>query len=190
MLANSNNIILKIRNGDEKPLLEVYKLYRNEFIKWSAKNYKASDEQAKDSFQEAMISFHQNIISGQLTELDTSLKTYLFQIGKFKIINLLKKESRVVTYNDLIHVIKGNELGDYMEEEDKIYNKEQISKAIAKLPEDCQKLLKLHYFDEFDMESIARELNYKNADTAKSKKSVCMKKLIEELKKLSMIFIF
>ncbi|MBI2259580.1 MAG: sigma-70 family RNA polymerase sigma factor [Flavobacteriia bacterium] len=189
-MINEKNIISQIKQGNENPLLEIYKLYRNEFIKWSIKNYKASEEQAKDSFQEAMIIFHQNIISGQLTELDTSLKTYLFQIGKFKVLNLQKKESRVVTYNDLVQVIKGNELNDYMEEEDKIYNKEQISKAIAKLPEDCQKVLKLYYFDEFDMESIARELNYKNADTAKSKKSICMKRLIEELKKLSMIFIF
>jgi RNA polymerase sigma factor (sigma-70 family) len=189
-MKNEKNIINLIKLGDEKPLLEIYKLYRNEFIKWSSKNFKANEEQAKDAFQESVLALHQNIISGKLIELETSLKTYLFQIGKHKIINLLKKESRIVTYNDVLHVIKSDELNDYMEEEDKIYNQEQISKAIAKLPEDCQKLLKLHYFDEFDMESIARELNYKNADTAKSKKSICMKRLIEELKKLSMIFIF
>ncbi len=190
MSKNEKNIINQIKLGDEKPLLEIYKLHRNEFIKWSSKNFNANEEQAKDIFQESVIAFHQNIISGKLIELESSVKTYLFQIGKYKTINFLKKESRVVTYNDILHVIKGNELNDYMEEENKIYNEEQISKAIAKLPEDCQKLLKLHYFDEFDMESIARELNYKNADTAKSKKSVCMKKLIDELKKLSMIFIF
>jgi RNA polymerase sigma factor (sigma-70 family) len=190
VITNSKDIIIKIRQGDEKPLFEIYKLYRNEFIRWGIKTYKSTEEQAKDSFQEAMISLHQNIISGKLIELDTSLKTYLFQIGKFKLLNLQKKENRITTYNEVVHVINGNELNDFMEEEDKIYNQEQISKAISKLPNDCQKLLKLHYFDEFDMESIARELNYKNADTAKSKKSVCMKKLIEELKKLSMIFIF
>jgi RNA polymerase sigma-70 factor (ECF subfamily) len=190
MILNEKNIINQIKSGDEKPLLEIYKLHRNEFIKWSVKNFKANEEQAKDAFQDSVIAFHQNIISGKLIEFESSLKTYLFQIGKHKIINLLKKESRIVTYNDLVHVIKGNELNDFMEEEDKIYNREQISKAISKLPEDCQKLLKLHYFDDFDMESIARELNYKNADTAKSKKTICMKRLIDELKKLSMIFIF
>ena len=40
------------------------------------------------------------------------------------------------------------------------------------------------------MESIAENMGYKNADTAKSKKSTCMKKLVIELKKLSMIFVF
>ena len=39
------------------------------------------------------------------------------------------------------------------------------------------------------MPSIARELNYKNSDTAKSKKSVCMKKLMIELNKLSKILV-
>jgi RNA polymerase sigma-70 factor (ECF subfamily) len=75
-----------------------------------------------------------------------------------------------------------------MEDENKAYTQEQISKAIDKLPEDCQKLLKLYYFNEYDMDSVARELNYKNSDTAKSKKSICMKNLMVELKKLSMLF--
>lgn len=71
-----------------------------------------------------------------------------------------------------------------MDSEKKAYTQEQISNAIEKLPDDCQQVLKLYYFKEFDMESVAREMDYKNANTAKSKKSLCMKKLIKELNKL------
>jgi len=151
-------------------------------VTWSQSNYKSNKEQAQDCFQEAMIDFHQNVVSGKLTDLTSSLKTYIFQIGKFKMLNLLKKESRL-TYQDNLQVIKGKEVEDFMND-DKVYSQEQISEAIAKLPTDCQKVLKLYYFNEFDMESIARELNYKNANTAKSKKSLCMKGLIKELTKL------
>jgi RNA polymerase sigma-70 factor (ECF subfamily) len=161
-------------------------LNRDEFIQWSAKNYSASSDQAKDAFQEAILDFHQNVIHGKLTELTSSLKTYLFQIGKHKLLNILKKDRRM-TYNDALHMINHGEVDIFMEEENKAYTQEQISRAIEQLPEDCQKVLNLFYFKEYDMETIAREMNYKNSDTAKSKKSVCMKKLISELKKISML---
>lgn len=94
-----------------------------------------------------------------------------------------------MTYHEALHLIENGEMESFMEEEQKAYSQEQISKAIEKLPEDCQKVLKLFYFNEYDMESIARELNYKNADTAKSKKSLCMKSLFNELKKMSMLLV-
>jgi RNA polymerase sigma-70 factor (ECF subfamily) len=183
------NIIQQIKLGNEQPLIDLYKLYRNEFVVWSCKEFSANEEQAKDAFQEAILDFNDNIIRGYLTEFSSSVKTYLFQIGKHKVINLIKKESRI-TYNDNLQLIKGNEYEDYMDDENKAYTQEQISSAINKLPEDCQKVLKLHYFNEYDMGSIAREMEYKNADTAKSKKSVCMKRLITELNKFSKILLF
>lgn len=179
------NIILeKLRSGDDSPIFDLYKIYRDEFILWSASSYSANEEQAKDAFQDAVLDFYQNVISGQLTSLSSTVKTYLFQIGKHKLLNIQKKESRM-TYHDALHLIEGREVDSFMEEENKVYSQEQISKAIETLPEACQKVLKLFYFKEYDMESIARELNYKNADTAKSKKSVCMKNLMIELKKIS-----
>jgi RNA polymerase sigma factor (sigma-70 family) len=185
----SSNIILdKLRSGDDSPIFDLYKLYRNEFIVWSKSTYRANEEQAKDAFQEAVLDFHQNVISGHLTELSSTIKTYLFQIGKHKLLNIQKKEQRM-TYHEALHLIENGEAEKFMEEEQKAYSQEQISKAIEKLPEDCQKVLKLFYFNEYDMDSIARELNYKNADTAKSKKSVCMRNLLNELKKMSMLLV-
>jgi len=183
------NIILeKLRNGDNSPIFDLYKHYRDEFIVWSKSTYKASEDQAKDAFQEAILDFHQNVISGHLTQFSSTIKTYLFQIGKYKLLNIQKKESRM-TYHDALHLIENGEVENFMEEEHKAYTQEQISNAIEKLPEDCQRVLKLYYFNEYDMDSIAREMNYKNSDTAKSKKSVCMKNLMSELKKLSMLFV-
>lgn len=183
-----NKIIEKILKGDKSPIFDLYQLYRNEFISWSGKQFSATENQSKDAFQEAIIDFHQNIVEGKLMVLTSSVKTYLFQIGKFKLINIQKKESRL-TYHDSLHMIKKEEVTKFMEEENSAYTQEHISKAIGKLPDDCQKLLRLYYFEEYDMESIAREMGYKNADTAKSKKSVCMKNLIKELKKLSILLL-
>ena len=181
------DILDKLRNGDNSPLFLLYELYRDAFINWAKSNFKTTEDQAKDAFQEAILDFHQNVMNDRLTELTSSVKTYIFQIGKHKALNIQKKERRM-TYNDALHLIENGEMEKFMDEEDKAYTQEQISEAIDKLPEDCQKVLRLFYFQEYDMDSIARELNYKNSDTAKSKKSVCMKNLMAELKKLSMLF--
>lgn len=188
MKAGDKYIIDEIGLGNEKVLMSLYADFRDEFIIWSHKNFGAHKEQAKDAFQEAILDFNENIVSGRLTELTCSVKTYLFQIGRNKIINILKKERRI-TYNDNLHLIKVNEYEDFMDEENKSFTQEQISQVISQLPDDCKEVLKLHYFKEYDMESIAREMNYKNADTAKSKKSICMKRLIAELNKLTKMLI-
>jgi len=184
-----NDIIHQIKKGDEKPLFDLYKLHRDEFVAWCAQQFGATKEQAQDAFQDALLDFNDNIIKGKLVELTSSVKTYVFKIGKFKIINILKKEKRL-TYHDNLQMIKGEEFEDFMDDENNAYTQEQISNAITQLPEDCQEVLQLHYFKEYDMDSIAREMNYKNADTAKSKKSICMKKLLVELNKLKMVLIF
>ena len=189
MKHSKDDIIQQIKKGNEQPLFDLYKLYRNEFVVWSAQQFGATKEQAQDAFQDAILDFNDNIVSGKLVELTASVKTYVFQIGKFKIINILKKEKRL-TYHDNLQMIKGKEFEDFMDDENNAYTQEQISNAINQLPEDCQEVLRLHYFKEYDMDSIAREMNYKNADTAKSKKSICMKKLLVELNKIKLVFIF
>ncbi len=188
MKVNDNHIIEKIRQGHEKVLMSLYADFRDEFIVFAYKNFGAQKEQAKDAFQETILDFNENIVTGKLTELTCSVKTYLFQIGRNKVINILRKEQRI-TYNDNLHLIKVKEYEDFMDEENISFTQEQISQAIEKLPDDCKEVLKLHYFKEYDMESIAREMNYKNADTAKSKKSLCLKRLVAELNKLKLILI-
>lgn len=188
MELESNNIIHQIKKGNEQPLYDLYKQYRDEFVIWCALQFGATKEQAQDAFQDALLDFNDNIISGKLIELTSSAKTYIFQLGKFKVINILKKEKRL-TYHDNLQMIKGKEFEEYMDDENRAFTQQQINNAINKLPEDCQDVLRLHYFKEYDMDSIAREMKYKNADTAKSKKSICMKKLLKELNNLKMFLI-
>ena len=54
-----NTILEKLRKGDNSPIYELYKLYRDEFIAWSRALFKTSEEQAKDAFKEAKRCFIQ-----------------------------------------------------------------------------------------------------------------------------------
>ncbi|HAE30231.1 MAG TPA: hypothetical protein DCF89_03875 [Flavobacteriales bacterium] len=177
----------RIRAGSEESLVDLYRKYRDNFVTWSQTQFSVSEEQAKDIFQETMIDFYQNTVSGQLDQLTCSLKTYLFQIAKFKLINLLNKDSRTTYLSDLNLINSESQI--YTMDNESDFNSDQINEALSKLPEDCQKVLRLYYHNEYDMTSIARELNYKNANTAKSKKSLCMQKLIRELAKMSKILV-
>lgn len=174
------NIIQEIKSGDDLVLGRLYQAYRNEFIAFTAKNFGAQAEQSKDAFQEAILDFHQNIITEKLVELTSSAKTYLFQIGKNKVLNILKKEQRL-TYHDDLQLIKGQEYESFIVEDEWAYTQEQIQTVLSEIPSDCQKIMELFYYKEYDMESIATEMNYKNSNTAKSKKSLCMKNLVTKL---------
>ena len=184
-------ILHKLQEGKQDALVEVYKLYRNEFIHFAFTNYGCDADNAKDVFQEVVIAFYDNVKSGKLTVLDSSLKTYLFQIGKFKLINLSKKEARKVTF-DGDSLINGQQLTEnkMADKEEQDFIKETITKFLNEQCEDCRKVLEMYYFEDLDMKTIAERMGYKNADVAKNKKSICFKKLAESVKKHLTVIVF
>ena len=48
-------------------------------------------------------------------------------------------------------------------------------------PEPCASIIRLFYYEELSMDEIAEEIGYKNATTAKAKKSQCMTDLIKRV---------
>ena len=186
-----SRVLDKLKHGSDDVLIELYKLYRNEFIHWAFINYNVPSDDAKDLFQESIIAFYDNVKSGRLKELSSDVKTYIFQIGKFKILNFLKKHNRRVTYSDfdVLKVVEPTEntMEDKAEQE---FIKATVRKFLDEQCEDCKKVLELYYFNEMDMKSIAKEMGYKNADVAKKKKYECFKKLAEMVRKNLTVVIF
>ena len=175
--------IQMLREGNEDALVEIYKLYRNDFINWSVKNYSCSEDEAKDVFQDTVIILYQNILNNKFKVINSELKTYLFAIGKFKLLNLLKKSSKQVTlsYFELINGIEPNENAMYEKYDDDHLN-EIVKMYLSQQCDDCRQVLEMYYFKGMDMKSIAEEMGYKNADVAKRKKYKCFKKLAEMIK--------
>lgn len=185
------NFIKEIKSGNDSALVELYRLYRNEFINWSYNNFHISSDDAKDVFQETIIAFYNNVKSDQLTELRSDVKTYIFAIGKFKTLTFLKKQNRSVTYSDfdVLKVVEPTEntMEDKAEHE---FIKTTVWKFLNEQCEDCKQVLELYYFKELDMKSIAKQMGYKNADVAKKKKYECFKKLAEMVKKNLIVLVF
>src|SRR5690606_8066897 len=57
------------------------------------------------------------------------------------------------------------------------YTKALITQALGYLGNECQQILKLFYFVNLDLKKIAKQLNYKNDNVVKTKKSQCLRKL-------------
>ncbi|MDN5200270.1 sigma-70 family RNA polymerase sigma factor [Fulvivirgaceae bacterium BMA10] len=173
--ALEKDIIRAIKEGDEEEVYFLYNQYKNEFVQWSKHKFSIEKDDALDIFQDVVIAFYENVKLGKLVELNHTLKTYLFAIGKNLIRNRLKFDGK---FADLQEGFDQLTISDDFEQ--KIFQKEQhkfVIDLLTKLGEPCNAILKLFYFDGFSMEAIAKTLNYKNKEVAKTQKARCIKAL-------------
>lgn len=170
-------IIEAIKAGSEKILFQLYESYRDEFVSWAIRNHQISIEEAKDIFQEAIVGLYKNVKGGKADSLESSIKTYLFGIGKNIILNLLKRKGiETKVYEQFTE--SQSESHDYYDREHLV---SLVSRIYRALGSPCKEVLELYYERGFDMESVAMRLGYKNADVAKKKKYECLKSLEERI---------
>jgi RNA polymerase sigma factor (sigma-70 family) len=177
-------VIENIRNGDKAQLEAIYKTHKIEFVNWITSQYNCSEEDAKDIYQFAIITFYENIRSEKLSELNSSVKTYLFAIGKHK---ALEQKKAAVKFKYL-QENQEPPMPDIGKWDDDLYEEslQLVEKCLNKLGEPCKSLLELYYFHGLSMEEIADKMSYKNRFTSKNLKYKCVNRLrrlyLEELK--------
>lgn len=165
-----------VRKGDPSGLSFVYEKFRREFLSWIRKFSKCNEEDAREYYQTAVIILYENIMTSRLDELQSSLKTYLFAIGK----NLVLQDYRKKQKNDKV---KAEYLLDYhitVSNEENLLaeaNLSLISRCMTLIGDPCHQLLDLFYFHQKNMEEISAQLGYKNPETAKNQKYKCMERL-------------
>src|SRR6188768_2088296 len=75
-------IIDLIKKNDQRGLNTAYTAFREEFVHWLMKVQKCDKEDAREYYQAAILIVYDNIHAGKLDALRSSLKTYIFGIGK------------------------------------------------------------------------------------------------------------
>ncbi len=167
------NVIARIRNGDEQPVTEIYRAYRNDFIYWAVRNYGITEEIARDVYQMAVVIFYENIRSGKLTHLQSSAKTYLFGIGKNKIMEELASQRKA---QKLQENFRYEPLpADSPEDKEELFKILEV--ALNELGEPCRTVLDMYYYKNYGIDQIAEALNYKGNDSAKTQKYKCLTRL-------------
>lgn len=168
-----HTVISEIKKGNESKLTSIYRAYRDEFISWAVRNYQCPEETAKDIYQVIIVIFYENIMSGKLVSLQSSVKTYLFAIGKNKLFEYQASLRKQQNFQEAF--IKEPVEETFAEEKEEIYAMLEV--AMQELGEPCKTLLVYSYYKNYSTEEIAAALNYKSTDSAKTQKYKCLVRL-------------
>jgi RNA polymerase sigma factor (sigma-70 family) len=157
---------------NERAITRLYDMYRNEFICFFTKEYSIHSEDAAEIYQESFLAMYQNIVNGKVTTISSSLKTYLFKIGKYKIYNRFRDAKPMA---ELHPSMPDTDSEDGQLIQDTVYE------VVFAMEDPCSRLLSLFYWERKGMKEIANMMDYKNEQVAKNRKSNCLKKLKEKL---------
>ena len=179
---STKNIIKLIRGGDQQVLRKIYEKNREPFIKFSRK-YNVEKYDALDIYQDAIIVLYENIVSGKITDLKSKVSTYLFAIGKYKIFQMHRDNSKVELTNELF-MEDDNIYLDVNLYNEKLTNRQGLlNKYYVQLGNRCKEILKLFYYDGYTLDEIIDILSYSDKKVLKSQKSRCMRQLKDWIKK-------
>jgi RNA polymerase sigma-70 factor (ECF subfamily) len=166
----------EIKNASEGELKALYNTYRKEFGMWAIKHYNIEEELAGEIYQRTFIAFYYNVRDGRLAELKSSVKTYLFAIGKNLLRDHFKSTARFVEpseYEIAPEAVDNSIMDNYERTE----QTEMIRGVLEKIGEPCKTVLELYYFRNYSMESIAFEMNYKTEQIASKRKFICLQQI-------------
>ncbi len=172
-----NQAVEDLRSDDRLKLKALYNQYRAEFLGFG-KRYKLDQEALADVYQEAFLALRKQAIKGRLDSVNSSMKTYLFGIGKYKIFDALKEKNRNVQLEPDLH-LAGEEIGEIELEHSPPLTQEQflLRKYFKELGEKCRQVLTLFYYRGLSIKEIAEIAGYDNTNVVKAHKSRCLKTL-------------
>lgn len=177
--SNHLTVIEQLKKGDEKAIHTIYLDHKNGFLMFANK-YDLSADDLLDVYQDSIIALCENAKKGTIDALESSIATYLFSIGKYMIYKKLKERNKRVSLDYDQHLPQVLE-DEYQEPFDENQTK-LLQENFRKLGEQCQKVLRLFYYEEKNLDTIQIELNYTNKDVLKSQKSRCLKQLKDLIK--------
>lgn len=171
---NEKALLQGLAVNDKKAVETIYRENYN-MIQALIINNNGSADDAKDIFQEAMIVLYEKVRSGTF-ELNCLIKTYVYSVSKRLWLKRLQQLNR---YSPPIEDPEASvQVDDEIEEHEKRDAEfEMMNKAISNLGEPCKSLLEAYYLQKQNMQVIAANFGYTNADNAKNQKYKCLMRL-------------
>lgn len=187
--------------GDNGPLEKVYRAYYAQYMNWARGRWSLADDLLADAFNEAVLVFRKKAWEGLLEGYrGKGVNTILFSFAANLVKNCLKKEgkhqSRMVPLSDETGEPEaGESFEPSLKEEEEaasaiddelngplfrspaVGRMAELKKGMAGLTERCRKILVYRIVHGFSMPEIAEQLDMANADTAKTAKNKCLKRL-------------
>ena len=180
-MDNGESSYRRFLNGDERAFSEIIELHKDNlifFINRYVRNIAVAEELAEDVFAELLI--HKKRYN-----FKTSLKTYIFTIGRNKAVSYVRK---CVRHPECAYEYIENE-SDRRSLEDEFIQKErerELHKALDKLNENYRTVLHLIYFEEMSYTNAAKVMkkNTKQIENLVYRARNTLKKELEKEAKL------
>ncbi len=184
---SDESLMLSYRDGDLLAFKELYRRHSQGlylFIAWRSPRKEWVDDIAQDSWA----NLHQ---ARERYYPQASFRTYLFQIARNRLIDLLRQQGRIVLASELGCSEDNSELFDSLADasydgispESALDQKQQIKElhaAIRALPDDQREALVLQQFNGMSLEEIALLVSAP-VETIKSRLRYAMRKLRQQL---------
>jgi len=170
---NEQVLLKALANNDSKAAETIYKDNFNMVLAFILNNNGSYDE-ARDIFQEAMITLYQKAKSESFV-LTSQIKTYVYSICRrfwLKRLQQMGKTSAGVENYESIPVEEDLEIHERRNAELGI-----MERALNSLGEPCKSLLEAFYIEKKGMDQIASLFGYTNSDNAKNQKYKCLMRL-------------
>ena len=163
-LASNNGVVIESIYRDNYPMIQSFILNNN-----------GNSDEARDIFQEAMIVIYEKVTSGTF-ELNCLLKTYIYSVCRRL---WLKRLQQLQRYGSLVENVEDTvAVEEDLEAHEKLNNDFIVMEsALSKIGEPCKSLLDAYYIQKKNMQEIAAEFGYTNADNAKTQKYKCLVRL-------------
>ncbi len=177
------NLIKALVHSNSKEISNLYYANRDVFLNFG-KKYGLSFDDLSDIYQEAFIALRKHALSGKLDTVKSSLKTYLFGIGKFMIFDLLKEQKKTTSYEPVLHISEETiEPITYIDKTEELTIEQRLLRTyFKKLGKKCQEMLTLFYTRGLSIDDIIEFTDYTSSSVVRSQKSRCLKTLKEMIK--------
>ena len=166
-----------LKSGQMKPLGDLYESHRSEFLSFIRK-FPLSTTEGLELYQEAILTLYENVVQDKVTKYSASIKTYLFSIGKYKALNILRQRSKQVDLNETYASEKSTYEHIHIFDERPSNMVERALQALGKV---CRTLLVMSYYQGIKNEVLLEQFAYKNDQTLRANKSRCLRKLREQI---------
>ena len=170
-----DQLLLKgLAENDKNAIESIYRL-NYKMIQTFVINNNGSADDARDIFQEAMVVLYEKSKATTFS-LNCQIKTYVYSVCRRLWLKRLQQLSKFSTSVESLEEIVPVE--EEVEEHEKINNDFILMEdAMNKIGEPCKSLLNAYYIYKKNMQEIATEFGYTNADNAKTQKYKCLVRL-------------
>jgi len=173
-VLNEQALLQGLANSDTKAIETIYKQNYN-MVQSFILNNNGSYDDARDIFQEAMIALYEKTKSESFF-LTCKINTYVYSVCRRL---WLKRLQQLGKFSGSVEILEETVS---VEEDIEIHRKRDaeyniMERSLGSMGEPCKSLLEGYYIKKLDMQALAKEFGYTNADNAKNQKYKCLMRL-------------